>query len=182
MIFHRPLGFPHQVTTLCFPSIPRRARTAAARHQQGDEECGGCALRLPRPRRAVRHRPRAPISGRTPMFGPDFDPFAVRSQADPAHRAGVARAACGPAPPRAHQMDGLCRPADARSCSARAGDEASVLVGQEERQPRSILPTAKTSACCRAAQLCGGRPRHPILIGRPHVIDVRLSARLGSTG
>ena len=87
---HRPLGFsqPGQQRALLSLHLPRRARLRRARHQRGDEDGGGAGDRRARPRGAVRCRG-ARLFRRDADLRPRFpDPLAVRSPADPAHRAG----------------------------------------------------------------------------------------------
>ena len=87
---HRPLGFPEpgQQRPLLPLHLPRRARLRRARHQRGDEDGGGARHRSPCPRGTVGRR-RARLFRRDADLRPGFpDPLALRSAADPAHRAG----------------------------------------------------------------------------------------------
>ena len=119
------------------------------------------------------------MAARRRLFGPDYaDPHALRSAADPAHRAGRRQGGDG-VRRRRHSRSPISTPITS-SCDAssfRSGFIMKPLMQARQGQPeaRHLSPRARTSACCarRRPSSRRGSPR-PILIGRPEVIEARL--------
>ena len=171
--------FPNQVNNvLCFPYIFRGALDCGARAINEDMKMAAVRAIAALAREEPSDIAARAYSGETPMFGPDFlipSPFDPRLilRIAPA----VARAAC--------ESGVAARPIEDWPAYV---DRLTRFVFRSGLVMKPVFSSAKTAAAKRVIYADGEDERvlraaqvvleegiaHPILIGRPHVIDVRL--------